>query len=131
MTRPTVPEVLPLVNAYYAFPGCGCGGSLHIVLDDENIDDGSIEYCITCARDPAFWVCQKMGGPDEAGEALGNLLLLMSRTQRLKIAKWHDGYGSGHQIDQADFIAQARQLFEKHAPRVEEAKRTTLTEAQP
>lgn len=43
---PTVAEVLPLVNAYYAKPGNSVGGNLHIVLDDCNVEDGHVEFCL-------------------------------------------------------------------------------------
>lgn len=117
--RPTVPEVIPLVNAYYSFPGCGVGGCLHIVLDDDNIETGHIEYCIECAKDHDFWVSKEhYGGHDEAGELLGRLLLLMSMTQRSKLAKQHDGYGylngRDHRIDRVEFIARCRSLLDKY-----------------
>jgi hypothetical protein len=38
-TNPTVPEVLPLVRAYYRKPENIVGGSLHLVLDDANVED--------------------------------------------------------------------------------------------
>lgn len=52
-------------------------GNLHIVLDDENIKDDHIEYCIKRCVDHG----------DEAGYYLGNLLLKMSKSQRLKISR--------------------------------------------
>ena len=73
--KPTIPEVLPLVQAYYAKPGNSCGGSLHIVLDDGNIEDGSVRFC----RD---WAA-KHDDPD--GIELAEILLRMSRTQRRKL----------------------------------------------
>lgn len=52
-------------------------GNLHIVLDDENIKDDHIEYCIKRCVDHG----------DGAGCYLGNLLLKMSESQRLKISR--------------------------------------------
>ena len=40
--KPTVPEVLPLVRAYYQKPGNIVGGNLHLVLDDENVENEHI-----------------------------------------------------------------------------------------
>lgn len=37
--------VAPLMAALYALPECGVGGPLHIVTDDNNVDDGSLEFC--------------------------------------------------------------------------------------
>ena len=71
----TVPEVLPIVREYYSRPGNGVGGSLHIVLDDGNVSNADVLFCIRCAEEKG----------DKAGVELGEILLGMSRTQRLKI----------------------------------------------
>lgn len=73
--KPTVPEVHPVVEAYRALPGNSAGGSLHVVLDDGNVDDGSVQFCIEWADDAG----------DEDGVALGKVLLRMSKTQRKKL----------------------------------------------
>jgi hypothetical protein len=75
--KPTVPDVLPLARAYYEIAGNEVGGHLHIVLEDYNIDDGSVQFCLDEAR----------AHRDEAGVELASLLLRMSKTQRLKIAR--------------------------------------------
>lgn len=73
--KPTVPEVLPIVKAYYAKPGNGVGGSLHVVLDDGNIETKFVEECREYARQ----------NNDSDGVALADLLLKMSYTQRKKL----------------------------------------------
>lgn len=75
--RPTVPEVLPVARAYIAKDGNGVGGSLHIVLEDQNVADGHVQHCREYAieRD------------DADGVALADLLAQMSKTQRSKIAQ--------------------------------------------
>lgn len=82
MTKPTIPEVLPLVKAYVRKPGNEVGGSLHIILDDHNIDDKSCWFCYGFAA----------GKDDKDGIKIAELLTRMSKTQRLKIAQecWHD-----------------------------------------
>lgn len=75
--KPTVPEVLPLVRAYYAKPGNGAGGALHVVLDDYNVGDDNVQFCLDDAR--------ALG--DDDGVALAKVLLRMSKTQRLKLAR--------------------------------------------
>lgn len=73
--KPTVPEVMSLVKAYYAKPGNSVGGNLHIVLDDGNIKDDHIRFCLEqCHREK-----------DRDGEDLALLLLKMSKTQRKKL----------------------------------------------
>lgn len=76
-TKPTVPEVLPIAQAYYAKPGNCVGGSLHVVLDDDNVEDSHVEFCRTVAVEAG----------DEDGIRLADLLLRMSKTQRLKLAR--------------------------------------------
>ncbi len=74
-TKPTVPEVQPLVKAYYSLPNNGAGGSLHCVLDDDNVHDDFVKDGIEYARSRG----------DVLGENLATVLLMMSRTQRLKV----------------------------------------------
>jgi hypothetical protein len=82
--RPTVPAVLPLVRAYYN--DHAVGGSLHVVLDDGNIDDGCVHGCIGWAEERG----------DAAGAALARLLLQMTRTQRNKLYRTkHETTGTG------------------------------------
>ncbi len=64
-------EVKALINLFYEFPNNGAGGSLHIVLDDNNIGRDSIEYCLTYARREG----------DACGEALAKLLLALTDEQ--------------------------------------------------
>lgn len=73
MSKLTIPEVVERFAGYIRkHPAWSC---LHIVLDDGNIGNDSIEFCIGCAE---------REGDTEAVE-LGQLLLRMSKTQRLKL----------------------------------------------
>lgn len=72
--KPMVPEVMPFVRALYDIH-CA-GGSLHIVLDDQNVKDCDVEFCEQWARDHN----------DQYGEMLAKVLRMMSRTQRLRLA---------------------------------------------
>lgn len=74
-TKPTLPEVRPLVDAYYALPGNGAGGSLHVVLDDNNVERRFIESGIEHARER----------DDLDGEWLARVLLLLSPSQRRRL----------------------------------------------
>lgn len=71
--KPTIPEVLPLVRAYLAQHPAG--GALHIVLGDGNVSDADVKFCIEHAK----------AHEDAEGLVLAELLLRMSRTQRLKL----------------------------------------------
>jgi len=74
--KPTVPEVLPMMYAYRDTAGNGVGGSLHIVLDDGNVEDGHVRWCIERAKECG----------DEEGVKLGETLLSMTKTQRKKLS---------------------------------------------
>jgi hypothetical protein len=71
----TVPQFADRFRTYHA--ANAAWGSLHIVLDDGNVDNSSVKHCIESARERA----------DLEGEDLGHILLKMSKTQRKKIAR--------------------------------------------
>lgn len=70
--KPTVPEVIPWVLAHYAQPNASAGCCLHVVLDDANVRDETVQWCIDNARHS--WCAD-----------FGRVLLAMSKTQRLKL----------------------------------------------
>ncbi|WYW00790.1 hypothetical protein Aura_00110 [Pseudomonas phage vB_PpuM-Aura] len=74
--KPVPPDVLERFLRYYKKNPTW--GSLHIVLEDFNMADGHVNWCINNAR--------QVG--DQEGEALGHLLLTMSKSQRFKLARW-------------------------------------------
>ena len=74
--KPTVPEVLPLVRELYASPEGAVGCCLHVVLDDGNVRDDDVQYCVDRATERAHPKC----------ETLARLLLRMSKTQRQKLS---------------------------------------------
>lgn len=69
-------------NAYYRKPDNGVGGSLHIVLDDGNLETGNVQFCLEWARK----------NDDMDGEALALLLLDMTVTQRGKVYASYNRY---------------------------------------
>lgn len=75
LDRPTIPEVLPLAQAYYAKPENCVGGNLHLVLEEGNVQDDHVRYCLERAR----------GAGDEDGVMLAGMLLKMTKTQRPKL----------------------------------------------
>lgn len=74
--RPTVDELVPLIRSYYAKPGNGVGGSLHIVFEDGNIADGHIAHCLDYARERG----------DHDGVVIAMSLMQMTPTQRRNLA---------------------------------------------
>lgn len=83
-----IETAITMARAYYNKPGsphCNAvGGSLHIVLDDGNIHDGDIEFCIEWAKDRN----------DQDGVALGEYLLTLSKTQRKKLYAQYSKYAA-------------------------------------
>ena len=43
--KPEMSTLLLLCKQLYSLPGCGAGGCLHILLDDNNYDDHSLAFC--------------------------------------------------------------------------------------
>jgi hypothetical protein len=43
-----------LIDAVYSLPNGGAGGYAHIVLDDWNLDDSSIDLCIEAAKEGKY-----------------------------------------------------------------------------
>jgi hypothetical protein len=68
-------KVQALLATYYAKPGNEAGGSLHIVLDDGNIDDDDVDWCIARARERG----------DEDGVRLGSIIRALPRDQRAHV----------------------------------------------
>jgi hypothetical protein len=77
VTKPTVPDVLPLVNAVYARHCAGC--CLHILTDDGNVDNDHAAFCLTSAQERGHADCL----------AAAEMLVQMSRTQRRKVYRTH------------------------------------------
>lgn len=69
-----------LKDAFYLLEGNGAGGSLHIVLDDNNWERSNVEFCLKWAQDRN----------DAAGTALATLLLELTDEQL------HDWLGAGY-----------------------------------
>ena len=66
------------IRDYYEKDGNAAGGNLHIVLDDGNLDDGSILFCINN--------CIERNDVD--GLRLCKILFACSMTQRGKLYHW-------------------------------------------
>ena len=75
-TKPTIPEVLPLITRFAKLPANSVGGCLHIVLDEGNVDESSVKSCLDYAIERN----------DSLAVEVAEILLRMSKTQRLKLA---------------------------------------------
>ena len=70
-------EILKLIKDYYSKEGNAVGGSLHMVLDDGNLDNSDIQFAINYAK-------KEM---DCDGIKIGEILLSLSKGERKKIYK--------------------------------------------
>ncbi len=61
-----------MARDYYKLPGNGCGGNLHIVLDDGNLETGHVQFCLDQAQEHN----------DEKGIELAKALLDLTEDQR-------------------------------------------------
>lgn len=78
--KPTLPEVIPLVRAWYALPGNGAGGMFHIIIDDGNYEQHFANSALKEARETG----------DPVAIELAEKLAAMSSTQRRKLRKtWY------------------------------------------
>lgn len=75
-------SALKMAQAYYAKEGNICGGSLHVVLDDGNVDDECVRFSRNWAQDHQ----------DADGVDLANKLLTITEEMR------HDLYCRLHGI---------------------------------
>ena len=71
--KPTIPDVFPRVQELYARHPAGC--HLHVVLDDGNVSDAAVKFCISAAMAAGCVECKEVG----------ILLEGMSKTQRRKL----------------------------------------------
>ncbi len=75
-----------LVVELYAMPECGVGGPLHIVLDDGNICEDSVYFCLRSMREH-FSVVQGLNGNAivEVCSEIAEILLAMPIEQRQEL----------------------------------------------
>lgn len=74
--------ILEYCKCLYKLDGCACGGKLHIVLDDNNIEDTHILFCLNeCIKHPEE-------EESEIGKLICMELLKLSMEER-KVFSWY------------------------------------------
>lgn len=81
--RPSVPEVVAMIQAFYQHPAHGVGGALHIVLDDHNLGQDTIRYC----REYAAYGCHCGRTPCQDAIDIADALLAMTGTQIRRVMR--------------------------------------------
>jgi hypothetical protein len=82
MNNITVSELINKALIYHHLPGNGVGGNLHIILDDGNIKNNHIQYCLEISKEKN----------DKLGIELCELLLKATKTQRQKLVNSYNLY---------------------------------------
>lgn len=76
------------IGCLYSLDGCGCGGLLHILLDDDNYDDDDITYCLK----------ECLSHPEREEAAIGQLIcneyLKLPMEQRRLLCNTYIGHWS-------------------------------------
>lgn len=75
-TKPTIPDIVPLVLEYYQREGNDVGGIFHVVLDDKNYEQ--------CFAVSALEEAKSLGDPLTL--KIAEMLVEMSSTQRRKLS---------------------------------------------
>lgn len=70
-------DIVPLLRFFRSDPQNSVGGNLHIFLEDENVEDDHIKFCLDR--------CMEVG--DTIGETICRLALKMSITQRKRMSR--------------------------------------------
>lgn len=95
--KPYMDTLKLLVDKFYDLDGCGAGGPLHILTDDDNYDIGSVNFCIKYAMDDI----QK--GPDAFYPPHVNVLAVMIANEYAKMTLEEravfDAYSCGEKLD--------------------------------
>ena len=78
-----------MAKDYYSLLGNGVGGSLHVVLDDGNLKDYHIQWCLNYALEKG----------DTQGMELAKALLRASWTQRTSLYKQYSLYSSPSKLE--------------------------------
>jgi len=73
----SIRDALMLCKKFYSIPGNECGGSLHIVLDDGNLEDDHVLFCVRYAQE----------NDDPLGFLVAKVLLALSEPDREKLYK--------------------------------------------
>ncbi len=84
---------LALVRQVYDAPGGNVGGNLHIVLDDWNLETGSIEWCLEQSGARRVGYNKYDATPTTIERACGEAFLDMTMDERAScLAKFDDYY---------------------------------------
>lgn len=93
--KPYMDTLKQLCERFYEFKGCGAGGPLHILLDDDNYDIGSVQFCIDyCIKD----LTAKEPDHPEYVNLLGIMICNEYAKMSIEERAVFDGYWNGYSM---------------------------------
>ena len=87
--KPVMYGLKRMCKLFYQLPGCGAGGPLHVLLDDDNYDIDSIMFCLE--------ECLKH--EDERVRTLGSLICNTYLSMDIRARSTFDAYWCGQSLD--------------------------------
>ena len=90
--KPQMDELLSYCKRLYKLPGCGAGGCLHILLDDDNYSDSDLKWCMKYCEENAE------GEERELAMKILNMYSAMNLTERTVF----DWYLNGNNLECSD-----------------------------
>lgn len=83
------------IEAFYRLPGCGVGGPLHITVEDQNIDDHSLDFCRATLAGGTIAATYHAEGKTPERDALGTAILdglaALTEPERFVVCSIHWG----------------------------------------
>ena len=94
--KPYMDTLKTIVKEYYNLKNCGAGGPLHVLLDDDNYDINSVDFCIKCCMEHL-----REGGHDYPNDVytLGIMIANEYAKMSLEERAVFDSYLCGHKLD--------------------------------
>ena len=87
--NPSMRSLKKMCEMFYKLPGCGAGGPLHILLDDDNYDTDSILFCLN----------ESIQHGDEQVRTLGSLICTEYLRLNIFERATFDAYWCGYKMD--------------------------------
>ena len=109
--NPYMDTLKELIEYYYNLEGCGAGGPLHILLDDDNYDIGSIRWCIKYCIDDLEAVHPTFS---KHADILGIIICNEYAKMSIEERGVFDSYMCGHPLDcscQLEYDSDTRYTF--------------------
>lgn len=113
--KPYMDILKNIVGKYYTLDGCGSGGPLHILLDDDNFGIGSIRFCMNTCFEALADPEHNPYGYNKEVYLLGILICNEYSKMTLEERAVFDSYSCGQTLDCCGNCEQCDLLGEDYA----------------